>query len=518
MSNKYKLRGIVMADTINNNQIMNEKIANACRIFEASLTAIKEIFDKTRKYGTPTVRDFTFRADNIEDIKKCANAIESAFDIMYDCIAVLGFYSLCKDDKDKFVKFCKSSLDNMLNKKSYELSGLIVYETTIAAAIACYCVTEAAITAECDIVKDKYQYRGDYDDGNITWNLSSELKKVSVKSTDSEIQQDYSVSLQYDDAIIKKWAEEHNKPASKMDIKNDWKLEERSDGAICLKKYKGNDKIVNIPDNVTIIADRAFLDCNDITNVTIPDSITSIERYAFSGCTSLTNITIPDSVISIGDAAFCSCTGLTNITLNNGINSIGEYTFSGCTGLTKIDIPASVTTIGYSAFDKCTGLKNIAIPDSVTSIGECAFYGCRSLTNITIPDGVISIKKSMFYNCTELTSITIPNSVSLIEECAFYGCQGLTNIILPQNITSIGNSMFECCTSLAKIILPDSVTSIGEFAFCGCSGMTSITIPTSVNKIENLAFCGCSKLTIYAPAGSYAEKYAKSNNIPYEAI
>jgi hypothetical protein len=28
---------------------------------------------------------------------------------------------------------------------------------------------------------------------------------------------------------------------------------------------------------------------------------------------------------------------------------------------------------------------------------------------------------------------------------------------------------------------------------------------------------GCRKLTIYAPAGSYAEQYAKENNIPFVA-
>ncbi|MBO5934257.1 MAG: hypothetical protein J6Q94_02075 [Clostridia bacterium] len=42
-----------MADTINNNKAMNKKIANACRIFEASLRAIKEIYKKTNMYNMP---------------------------------------------------------------------------------------------------------------------------------------------------------------------------------------------------------------------------------------------------------------------------------------------------------------------------------------------------------------------------------------------------------------------------------------------------------------------------------
>ena len=67
------------------------------------------------------------------------------------------------------------------------------------------------------------------------------------------------------------------------------------------------------------------------------------------------------------------------------------------------------------------------------------------------------------------------------------------------------------------VIIPDSVTRIRWWAFGGCTSLTSITLPDSVTSIGTLPFCACSKLTIYAPVGSYAEAYAKENNIPFVA-
>ncbi len=55
---------------------------------------------------------------------------------------------------------------------------------------------------------------------------------------------------------------------------------------------------VTIPDSVTRIGNKAFMNCN-ITNINIPDSVTNIGNYAFQS-TALTEITIPSSVTEIG--------------------------------------------------------------------------------------------------------------------------------------------------------------------------------------------------------------------------
>ena len=51
-------------------------------------------------------------------------------------------------------------------------------------------------------------------------------------------------------------------------------------------------------------------------------------------------------------------------------------------------------------------------------------------------------------------------------------------------------------------------------AFEYCIGLETVMIPKSVEFIGYDVFRGCEKLTIHAPAGSYAEQFAKENGIP----
>jgi hypothetical protein len=272
-----------------------------------------------------------------------------------------------------------------------------------------------------------------------------------------------------------------------------------------------------IPDSVTSIGNSAFFGCHDLTNIIIPDSVTSIENYAFCGCANFTSITIPDSVTSIGEGAFSGCRILTSITIPDSVTSISNETFRFCYKLTDIIIPNSVTSIGKMAFEACD-LTNITIPNSVTSIGGGAFRYCTRLANITISNSVTSIYLDTFSSCSSLTSIIIPDSVTSIGNAAFADCSSLTNITIPNSVTSIYLETFCSCSSLTSIIIPDSVTSIGNKAFYGCTNLTSITIPKSVTSIGDYTFTDCNNLTIYGYKNSYAEEYAKTNNIKFAVI
>ena len=272
-----------------------------------------------------------------------------------------------------------------------------------------------------------------------------------------------------------------------------------------------------IPDSVTSIGNWAFKSCSSLTNITIPNSVTSIGERAFSGCANFTSITIPDSVTSISDSTFRYCYKLTDIIIPNSVTSIGFFAFEAC-DLTNITIPNSVTSIGGAAFRYCTRLANITISNSVTSIYLETFRSCSSLTSIIIPDSVTSIGNAAFADCSSLTNITIPNSVTSIGGWAFEGCSSLTNITIPNSVTSIYLETFCSCSSLTSIIIPDSVISIGNKAFYGCTNLTSVTIPKSVTSIGDYTFTDCNNLTIYGYKNSYAEEYAKTNNIKFAVV
>ena len=68
------------------------------------------------------------------------------------------------------------------------------------------------------------------------------------------------------------------------------------------------------------------------------------------------------------------------------------------------------------------------------------------------------------------------------------------------------------------VVLQSGIRMIGERAFKGCVYLTDAVIPATVTEIGQDVFEDCHKLTLHAPAGSYAEQYARKNRIPFEAI
>jgi len=101
---------------------------------------------------------------------------------------------------------------------------------------------------------------------------------------------------------------------------------------------------------------------------------------------------------------------------------------------------------------------------------------------------------------------------------AFYMCGDLIRVIIPDSVTRIDIEAFEGCSGLTDVTIPANATSIEDKAFFECSSLTSVTIPNSVTYIGKEAFNRCNGLTLTVRLGSYAEDYAKKNEIPYEYI
>ena len=135
------------------------------------------------------------------------------------------------------------------------------------------------------------------------------------------------------------------KPAVASSPSSDFEIK---DGVLVSYRGKGGD--VAVPAGVTVIGDRAFYQCSEITSLTIPVGIKSIGRNAFERCYGLTGIDIPGSVEKIGDSAFWGCNRLERVFVGDGTKSIGECAFKSCSALTDVRLPASVTEIGWDAF------------------------------------------------------------------------------------------------------------------------------------------------------------------------
>ena len=185
-----------------------------------------------------------------------------------------------------------------------------------------------------------------------------------------------------------------------------------------LVKYTGKDANVEIPNNVTIIGEKAFTECKTLVSVTIPNSVKSIENNAFSFCTLLKEITLPNSVTSIGDWAFFYCTGLVKIVIPSSVESIGNAICGSCSSLKQIVVyenNAKFKSIDGSLYTKSgntlvqyaigSNVKAFTIPSSVSGIRDWAFWGCNNIISITIPSSVTRIGLSAFHGCRNLKTI-----------------------------------------------------------------------------------------------------------------
>ena len=335
---------------------------------------------------------------------------------------------------------------------------------------------------------------------------------------------------------------------------------------------------IEIPESVTSIGESAFLGCENLVSVLIPNSVSFIGEAAFMRCPNLRSVAIPDGVTVVGDSMFKGCTSLTGLAIPDSVTTIDDWAFTECENLTSLLIPDSVTSISEYAFynvgknlvvyvgkgsyaeryaqekglkfvndrsgaetfsvdintedlipkspfvltdkgktlDKYIGTDTeVEVPDGITTIAGFAFDS-TSVVSVVLPESVKKIGNYAFSNCASLKQIKIPTSVKTVEENAFNQCSSLTGIIWPGNVKKIPESACEYCSALVEVVVEEGVTKIEGSAFAFCDNLKDIFLPMSLTKIgDHLLLCA-GKPTMHVYSGSYAEKYAKENNLPIE--
>jgi len=97
-----------------------------------------------------------------------------------------------------------------------------------------------------------------------------------------------------------------------------------------LKKYKGSERVVTIPEGVTRIGCQAFESNAFIENVILSETVEVIEESAFKYCNHLKRAVLPSCLKQIEQYAFFHCEELEDIVLPDSLTDIGAFAFSHC--------------------------------------------------------------------------------------------------------------------------------------------------------------------------------------------
>ena len=305
---------------------------------------------------------------------------------------------------------------------------------------------------------------------------------------------------------------------------------------------------ITIPESVEYISYSAF-ESNNISSLVIPDTVTQLGSYSFAS-NPISKLTIGSGICEIPSGAFAGCL-LTSLTTSKNIEWIGDYAFSEAP-ISKLVFEADEIYLGNGAFYGCP-LDDTSFSDNLKGFGSFAFSG-NSMTSVTIPDSVTYITYYSFAGSKNLAEIDLPETLDRLDGHAFdetawyyaqddgviyldsalYGYKGDiiedTAITVKNGTTVIADYAFDCgpdfwtgeyyrdFSGLKSVILPNTVKTIGEYAFFWCNNLESITIPESVEWIGDETFMDCFNLTIYGYENTYAQEYALSHGIPFEAL
>lgn len=186
-------------------------------------------------------------------------------------------------------------------------------------------------------------------------------------------------------------------------------------------------------------------------------SVTAIADKAFLECRDLTEVTIGDNVKSIGESAFNTCDKLETVNWNSNLKSIGKKAFAYTKVSNDLLLPAALETIGYMAFYHAEWTKNLALGANVSYIGYDAFGAMYDLATITVDPA-----NKRYASPNDCNAILARNSVTNVLDTLVAGSRGTT-------------------------VVPEGVTIILDEAFSWRRGLT-LTLPTTLKEIENYAF------------------------------
>jgi hypothetical protein len=128
-----------------------------------------------------------------------------------------------------------------------------------------------------------------------------------------------------------------------------------------LIKYKGHEKHVILPQNITELLDSCFGE-SVLSSIVFNENIKEIPQRCFHGCKNLAEIRIPETVYSIKREAFSDCMNLKKVIIPEGVREIQAHAFTGCPLLGEVTLPNTLERIENNLFNQELKLESFTIP------------------------------------------------------------------------------------------------------------------------------------------------------------
>ena len=122
---------------------------------------------------------------------------------------------------------------------------------------------------------------------------------------------------------------------------------------------------------------------------------------------------------------------------------------------------------------------------------------------------VTALYNYVFGNDSPVRAVLIPESVKEIEE-VFINNETV-ELVICEGVT------FGFCSNLQQVIFGKDLQELGGIGtFGNCSKLKELHFTQALTNIDDeMCFEGCDNLTIYGPADSYIESFAKEYGIPF---
>ena len=221
-----------------------------------------------------------------------------------------------------------------------------------------------------------------------------------------------------------------------------------------------NIRKIILPDNLEEIGKYAFMKMK-LEEINFPQNLRKIGRAAFGNCHWFkTNPVIPEGVTELPARCFMNCQCFDKVTLPTSMKIISDDCFYN-TRVAEVNFPEGLDSIGNGAF-YASDLKIADLPNSITKIASLTFSMCDRLRYIHIPEnGYIDYIPNYFAAYDDsLERVDIPNTIKKVGTCAFDSNRMLKDIKLPNGLTYIGQNAFYKC-AFDSIVFPVSLEYLG---------------------------------------------------------